>query len=136
MAQTASQPGGAAVLHEEADKHAAGGAAPGAPSNTSGGGFLGRILGGKQNDVRQEVSKTSGLDMHQAEKALLFLAPIVMTQLARKKQEGALAPEQLATVLHQERQAAQEQAQQQAPHLGGVLGAALGRIFGGGPRSS
>src|SRR4051812_29431579 len=113
MAQTASQPGGAAVLHAEADKHATGTAAPGGPAPTAGGGLLGRILGGKQNDVRQEVSKTSGLDMHQAEKALLFLAPIVMTQLARKKQEGSLVPEQLGTVLHQERQTAQQQAQQQ-----------------------
>ena len=129
MAHTASQPGGAAVLHEETDKHAAGSRAP-APAPTSGGGLLERILGGKQENVRQEVSKTSGLDMHQAEKALLFLAPIVMTQLARKQQEGALAPEQLGTVLHQERQAAQEQAQQQAPHLTGALGSALGRILG------
>jgi hypothetical protein len=92
--------------------------------------LLGRILSTKQENVRQEVSKTSGLDMHQAEKALLFLAPIVMTQLAREKQEGALAPEQLGTVLHQEQQTAQEQAQQQAPHLAGALGSALGRILG------
>lgn len=132
MAQTASQPGGADVIHAETDNHAAGTTAPATAAPTPGGGLLGRILGGKQNDVRQEVSKTSGLDIHQAEKALLFLAPIVMTQLARKRQEGNLAPEQLGTVLHQERQTAQDQAQQQAPHLVGALGSALGRIFGGG----
>jgi hypothetical protein len=68
--------------------------------------------------------------MHQAEKALLFLAPIVMTQLARKKQEGNLAPHQLGTVLQEERQVAQDQAQRQAPHLAGALGSAIGRIFG------
>jgi hypothetical protein len=133
MAHTARQPGGAAVLQSEAD--AQGGLPMDAASPAAavgGGGLLGRLLGGKHDDVRQEVSKTSGLDMHQAEKALLFLAPIVLAQLGRKKQESGVDPNQLSTVLHQERQVAQEQAQQHAPGLGGAVGAALGRIFGRG----
>jgi hypothetical protein len=131
MAHRASQPDGAAVLHSEAEKHATGsGALASAAAMAGGSGLLGRLLGGKQDDVRQEVSKTSGLDVHQAEKALLFLAPIVLAQLGRKKQEAGLAPDQLGTVLHQEGQVAEEQAKQQAPHLGGALGAAIGRIFG------
>jgi hypothetical protein len=133
MAHRAGQPDGAAVLQSEADKHAVGSSGMASPGATSGaGGLLGRLLGGKQEDVRQEVSKTSGLDMHQAEKALLFLAPMVLARLGRKKQEGGLGPEQLGTVLHQERQVAQEQAKQQVPHIGGALGTAIGRIFGGG----
>jgi hypothetical protein len=133
MAHRAGQPDGAAVLHSEAEKHAAvSGALPSTATGSGGGGLLGRLLGGKQEDVRQEVSKSSGLDVHQAEKALLFLAPIVLAQLGRKKQEAGLGPDQLGTVLHQERQVAQEQARRRVPQLGGALGTAIGRLFGGG----
>ncbi len=99
-AHSASQPGGAHVSPVETGNPV--------------GGLLGSLFGGKHADMSQQVSKHSGLDIHQAEKALLFLAPIVMAQLARKRQEGAAPP------------AAQEQSQQTG--LGGVLGA-VERIF-------
>jgi hypothetical protein len=53
------------------------------------GGLLGNLLGGNHAEMSQQVSKHSGLDVHQAEKALLFLAPIVMAQLAKKRQQAA-----------------------------------------------
>jgi len=57
------------------------------------GGLLGNMFGGSHADMSQQVSKHSGLDIHTAEKALLFLAPIVMARLAQKRQgTGAPAP--------------------------------------------
>jgi hypothetical protein len=88
---------------------------PGAVGNLGGapGGVLGNLLGGSHAEMSQQVSKHSGLDIHQAEKALLFLAPIVMAQLAKKRQQAGGA-------------AAQPEAQ--AGGLGGVIGA-VERIF-------
>jgi hypothetical protein len=80
MSQRGSQPGAAAVP-------------PVATSNPAAG-LLGNLFGGKHSEATEQVSKHSGLDIHQAEKALLFLAPIVMAQLARKRQEGGVAPAQ------------------------------------------
>jgi len=72
------------------------GAAP-MPSSDAGnlgaaGGLLGNLLGGDHAEMSQQVSKHSGLDIHQAEKALLFLAPIVMAQLAKKRQQAGTPP--------------------------------------------
>ncbi len=62
------------------------------------GGLLGNLLGGNHAEMSQQVSKHSGLDVHQAEKALLFLAPIVMAQLAKKRQQaGGTVPAGTAT---------------------------------------
>ncbi|MFL5518033.1 MAG: DUF937 domain-containing protein, partial [Gemmatimonadales bacterium] len=63
MSGTTSQPGGAPMSP--------------AAATAGAGGLLGSLLGGRHADMSQQVSKSSGLDMHQAEKALLFLAPIV-----------------------------------------------------------
>ena len=99
------------------------------------GGLLGNLFGGNHAQVSQQVSKHSGLDIHQAEKALLFLAPIVMAQLQRKRQAGSMggagAPASSAAVASnaaaptgQPPQAAP--AQDSGP--GGVLGA-VEKIF-------
>jgi hypothetical protein len=80
MSNRASQPGAAGLPDVSA-----GGLAGAA------GGLLGNLFGGDHAQMSQQVSKHSGLDIHQAEKALLFLAPIVMAQLARKRQEGGVA---------------------------------------------
>jgi hypothetical protein len=110
------------------------GAAPASPAATAtaGGGLLGNLFGGKHTEAAEHVSKHSGLDIHQAEKALLFLAPIVMAQFARKRQEGT----PVQTTAPQATGGAQKQADgdAQAPDaeneggLGGVLGA-VERIF-------
>jgi hypothetical protein len=103
------------------------------------GGLLGNLFGGNHAQMSQQVSQHSGLDIHQAEKALLFLAPIVMAQLARKRQEGgaAAAPSGPApsTTAQSGPAPAQGQVAPQAPAakesaLGSVLGA-VERIFHG-----
>jgi len=111
MSHAGSQPGGTPVTTMP----------PVASTGTAAGGLLGSLFGGSHADMSQQVSKSSGLDIHQAEKALLFLAPIVMAQLARKRQEGAVAAAAPGA-------APQGQAQQPASGLGGVLGE-VERIF-------
>jgi len=107
MSHTASQAGGAPVT-----------AGPPAATGSGAGGLLGSLFGGSHADMSQQVSKSSGLDIHQAEKALLFLAPIVMAQLARKRQEGAVPS---AATGAAPQPAPQGQAPQPASGLGGVL---------------
>ena len=113
MAHTTSQSGAATVTP-----------LPSAAAGSPAGVVLGSLLGGRQEEVTQQVSKSSGLDIHQAEKALLFLAPIVMAKLAQKQHEGAMAPAGSGAAP----QAGQPAPQDQATGLGGVLGA-VERIF-------
>ena len=53
------------------------------------GGLLGNLFGGNHSEAAQQVSKQSGLDLHQAEKALLFLAPLVLAKLMQPAAAGA-----------------------------------------------
>jgi hypothetical protein len=57
-----------------------------------GGGLLGELFGGNHKETAQQVSHQSGLDLHQAEKALLFLAPIVMAKMAQSQAAAAEQP--------------------------------------------
>ena len=50
------------------------------------GGLLGNLFGGDHSQAAQQVSKQSGLDLRQAEKALLFLAPLVLAKLMSQRQ--------------------------------------------------
>ncbi|MEQ1603780.1 MAG: DUF937 domain-containing protein [Pyrinomonadaceae bacterium] len=74
------------------------------PRQADAGGILGHILGSNQGPVAQEVSQKSGLNMGQVAQILMFLAPIVMSYLGKKKQEEGV----------------------QADGLGGLLGGLLG----------
>ena len=97
---------------------------PGAAAGMGGlaglaGGLLGNLFGGNHTDVSQHVSTKSGIDLHTAEKALLFLAPIVLAKL-QQRQAGAPAPST---------QAAQPQSAEPAqPQADGD--SALGRVIG------
>ena len=48
------------------------------------GGLLGNLFGGNHADVSQHVSTKSGIDLHTAEKALMFLAPIILAKLQQQ----------------------------------------------------
>jgi hypothetical protein len=131
MSNRASLPGAAGM------PDVSGGALAGAA-----GGLLSNLFGGNHAQMSQQVSKHSGLDIHQAEKALLFLAPIVMAQLARKRQEAGVAsapgagsaPSAPAPATAQsgaapaQGQAAPQEPAAQESALGSVLGA-VERIF-------
>jgi hypothetical protein len=53
------------------------------------GGLLGNLFGGNHAEAAQQVSKQSGLDLHQAEKALMFLAPLVLAKFMNQRQPAA-----------------------------------------------
>ena len=63
---------------------------PGSARTTDAGGILGHILGGRRGAVEQGMAKAGGLDMGQASKLLMFLAPLIMGALGKAKRGGGL----------------------------------------------
>ena len=97
-----------------------GGGAP-ASRQLDAGGILGHILGGAQPRAEAGLSQATGLNMGQAGKLLMMLAPIVMAALARRVNAGQLDAGGLGDVLGQER----AQVQQQGGLGGGLMNAVL-----------
>lgn len=107
---------------------------PSAQPAASDSGLLSKILGPQQNEVQDGVAKASGLDLHQAGKVLMYLAPIVIGVLARKHQEQPQQQQQsaqqtgssggLAGMLREATQSAQAHAGSSGG-LGGLLGGLL-----------
>ncbi|MEO8227353.1 MAG: DUF937 domain-containing protein [Gemmatimonadota bacterium] len=130
MAQHASQPGGADLIHQAVDAHA-GGDAGLLHGGAGGGGLIGRMLGNRHEQVQQGVSKASTLSPEKTGKLLLLLAPIVLAALAHKRKQDGTTPQQLPEVLQQGQAQAQQHAEAEHPHLGGgLLGGLLGQIMG------
>lgn len=130
LAKNAATPDGAQALNNTLDQHHSGGGILGslgglimgqlAPSpQTDGGGILGHIFGQNQGPAAEQVSNNSGLDMGQAAKLLMMLAPIVMGYLGKKKQEEGLDADGVAGYL-----GGQTQQMQQADS--GVMGMVTG----------
>ena len=63
------------------------------------GGILGHIFGNQQNQVAQEVSQQSGLNMGQVAQILMMLAPIVMSYLGQQKQQQGVGSDGLGGLL-------------------------------------
>ncbi len=55
------------------------------------GSLLGGLFGGNHADASQQISHKSGINMQDAEKALLFLAPIVIAKWSQQRQHAAPA---------------------------------------------
>ena len=93
-----------------------------------GAGILGHIFGNRRSAVEGGVAKASGLDGGQIGKLLMLLAPIVMSALAKVKQQHQLDESGLADALHRER----HQIETRAPGVsGGGLAAILDRDHDG-----
>jgi hypothetical protein len=141
MAQHASQPGNAEVIHAEADKHASSAGALGdLPSVFTGqgenGGLLGKIVGQRHDAIQNGVANAAGIDKAQAAKVIGILAPVVLGAIALKKRQDGLAPTEVAGSLRQAHNEAQSQAEQKSPRLGGILGSVMGDIMNReGPRA-
>lgn len=133
LANRASTPEGAAALHQtlESGGQAAGGDLGFLHGGAGSGGVLKHLFGEHQQTVEQTANRASGLDTAKTTKALLFLAPIVMASLLRKKQQDGLSQGQLSGALQQSHQEAHDQAVQQMPHLGGILGGLLNKVMPG-----
>jgi hypothetical protein len=125
MAQHASNPQNAEVIHAEADKYAnRGGALGNLPSIFTGqgdsGGLLGKIVGNQHAVIQDSVAQASGIDRASAAKVIGVLAPVVLGAIALKKRQEGMSPADVQGSLKQ----AQKQAQAQAPTIG------TGRVAG------
>ncbi len=74
------------------------------PKNTkaaNGAGISGHLLGGKQGNAIDQLSKMSGLNQNQASSMLLKLAPIVLGMLGKQKRSAGLDTSGLSNILAQ-----------------------------------
>jgi hypothetical protein len=93
-----------------------GGATTGSqPKALDGMGILKHVLGSRQGPVETGVSRASGLDKSQVVQLLAMLAPLVMSALAKSKQQQKLDPGGLADLLGRQR----AQVEQRTPQLKG-----------------
>jgi hypothetical protein len=103
-------------------------------SAVNGMGILGHVLGGNQQNVAQQVSQSSGLNVHQVMKLMPILAPIVMGMLGKMRNQGAQAGaanngfgmDDLAGILMGSAQRAAGQ-----HGMGDILGSVLGQVLSG-----
>ena len=92
-----------------------------ASRETNGAGILGHILGGSQSTAAQEISNKSGLSMGQAANLLITLAPIVMSFLGKKKQQGNLDSGGLADMILGQKQQMQSTGNPMLDMVSGML---------------
>ena len=145
MASHADDPAAAAAMHDEADNHAgllgglgnlipggAGGMLGGLASAIGAGGLgsvLGSVLGPKNSQVQDGVSKASGLDPQRAKQLMMILVPIVLAAIAHHKRSAGLAPSEVGPTLQEQARTAQAEAERQAPHMGGLLGGIMSHVM-------
>ena len=77
----------------------------------AGAGILGHVLGGRQANVEQAISKSSGVDMASVAKILAMVAPLLMGALGKAKRQQGLDASGLAAALGQ-----QERQRARSPH--------------------
>ncbi len=145
MATSASDPAGAAAIHDEADNHAGilgslGSLIPGGSSGMLGGlasmvgsgglgGLLGSVLGQNHAQVQDGVTQASGLDPQRARQLMMILVPIVLAAIAHHKRSSNLDASQIAPSLQNDAEAAHAHAVQTAPHMGGLLGGIMSHVM-------
>ncbi len=72
--------------------------------SANGAGILGHIFGARQQNVANEISQQSGLNIGQVAQLLLMLAPIIMGALGKTQRQQGLDPQGLSNVLANEQQ--------------------------------
>lgn len=111
MAQHASQPENAKVIHDEADKYHNAGVLGNLPSiftgTDDGGGILNKVAGQRHEEIQNGVAHATGIDKAQAAKVIGVLAPVVLGAIALKKRQDGLQPQQMQGQLQQAQQQAQ-----------------------------
>lgn len=95
-----------------------------APRAMNGAGILRHVLGNKQENAAQQISKSSGLNMSQIMKLMPIIAPVVMGVLGKQKRGGGFNMGDLAGILLS---GASRGAQSSG--MGGVLGQVLGGVL-------
>jgi len=81
----------------------------GGGGNTSAGaGILSHVFGGRQANVEQAVSQSSGVDMGSVTKIMAMVAPLIMGSLGKAKRQQGFDASGLAAALGQQEQAARK----------------------------
>src|SRR5262245_8717394 len=127
LARNASQPQGAASLHQAINNDHDGSILSnlmsylGNPQSGNGAGILGHIFGGDQPMVANNLAGAIGLDQSSANNLLETLAPLVMGAVGQTSQQNGLDSAGLSNMLNAQR----EEAQSNAPDVMGMLGSML-----------
>ena len=107
LARNAQQPGGADALHAAIARDHDGSVLDDparAAERPDAAGILGHLFGASQPQAQQAVAQAGGIDAAQAQKLLLFAAPLVMAALGRTQRQNGLNADGLAGFLGGERQ--------------------------------
>ena len=64
-----------------------------------GGSILGHVLGGKNNQVAEFISKSTGMSVSQATTMMQLAAPLVMSMLSRRQKQNDMKPADMSEML-------------------------------------
>ena len=80
----------------------------GGGGTAGGAGILGHVFGGRQANVEQAVSRSSGVDMGSVIKIMAMVAPLIMGSLGKAKQQQGFDASGLAAALGQQEKVARQ----------------------------
>ena len=80
----------------------------GGGGTAGGAGILGHVFGGRQANVEQAVSRSSGVDMGSVIKIMAMVAPLLMGSLGKAKQQQGFDASGLAAALGQQEKVARQ----------------------------
>jgi hypothetical protein len=127
LARNASQPAGAASLHQAINNDHDGSIFDnlmgylGGSQTADGAGILGHVFGGQQPAIENNLAQATGMNQSSAAGLLEMVAPLVMGAVGQTQQQSGLDASGLSNLLN----AQQQQAQTTAPDLMGMLGSML-----------
>ena len=127
LARNASEPQGAASLHEAINNDHDGSILDnvasylGNPQSANGAGILGHVFGNQQPAIESNLAQATGMDQTSAGNLLATLAPLVMGSLGKAQQQNELDPSGLSSLLESQ----QQEAQANAPDVMSMLGSML-----------
>ena len=127
MARNASQPDGAASLHQAINNDHDGSIFNnllgylGNPQSGNGAGILGHVFGGQQSSIENNLAQATGMDQASASGLMQTLAPLVMGAVGQTQQQNGLDATGLSNLLNSQ----QQQAHQNAPGVMGMLSSML-----------
>ena len=127
LARNASQPDGAASLHQAINNDHDGSIFNnllgylGNPQSGNGAGILGHVFGGQQSSIENNLAQATGMDQASASGLMQTLAPLVMGAVGQTQQQNGLDATGLSNLLNSQ----QQQAHQNAPGVMGMLSSML-----------
>ena len=114
LANNSAKPEGAQALHQALSNDHNGDILNAIPSflenpqAANGAGILNHVLGDQQPVVAEGMAQSSGLNSNQTSQLLQIVAPLVMGYLGQQQQTQGLDPNDLASLLGNQQQAAQQ----------------------------